>query len=133
MKKIIFVLMFISAGLMTTADATRPLRKSFPVRQSDGTTLMVYRQGNGHFGFYTTTDGIALLRNANGDLCYAEKTDNGLKATSMAAHEADKRGKEENAFLTTRALSAGKAYTHLLQIHSADKPKRASRLAAGSL
>lgn len=132
MKKIIFVLMFISAGLMTTADATRPLRKSFPVRQSDGTTLMVYRQGNGHFGFYTTTDGIALLRNANGDLCYAEKTDNGLKATSMAAHEADKRGKEENAFLTTRALSAGKAYTHLQQIHLADKPKRASRLAAGS-
>lgn len=116
MKKTIYTLLFAAACMMgQSVMATRPLRKAFAVKQSDGTSVTVYRQGNGHFGFYSTTDGIALLRGANGDLCYAQTGTAGIEATSLIAHNADQRSKEEIAGIEKLNLSANKAFSILLE------------------
>ena len=42
------------------AVAIPPRHVAFPVTQSDGTTIMVYKYGDGRLAFYATTDGLTL-------------------------------------------------------------------------
>ncbi|NPD91885.1 M6 family metalloprotease domain-containing protein [Xylanibacter muris] len=91
------------------AVAIRPLHKAFPLTQSDGTTIMVYKNGDGFLAFYTSVDNKVLVRNANGDLCYAKIVDGRLCPTDVVAHEADARSEAENAFLATYSLKPSEA------------------------
>ena len=98
MKKIFLILVMIVATL--TASAIRPISVAFPHHQSDGTTISAYLHGNGFEAFYTSVDGVILMRDAaTNNLCYATVTDGKLAASSLLAHEADQRSAEETAFV----------------------------------
>lgn len=111
---------FLSALLLVvtlTAGAVRPMHKLFPVKQNDGTTVMLYKNGDGHLAFYTTEDNKVVVRDANGRLCYAEMDGNGkLVATAMAVHNMDERTADEQAFVSTLTLKpSDKALLPLLE------------------
>lgn len=98
MKKIFLILVMVIATL--TASAIRPISVAFPHHQSDGTTISAYLHGNGFEAFYTSVDGVILMRDAaTNNLCYATVTDGKLVASSLLAHEADQRSAEETAFV----------------------------------
>lgn len=81
------------------------LRRSLTRHQSDGTTITVSRIGNAFYGFYSTTDGMALLANADGDLCYTTLSDSGLVVTPVVAHESDARTADELQTVANAATS----------------------------
>lgn len=96
------------------AMATQPLRKLISVVQSDGTRLPVYRRGNGHFGYFATEDGLAVVRGADRTLYYAEATADGtLVPSARIAHAPALRSAGEQAYVRTEALADGKAWTLL--------------------
>lgn len=98
---------FLAAAMLATvmsANAIRAVHKLFPQRQSDGTTVMLYTNGNGHFAFYTTADDQVVVRNSEGTLCYGELKDGELVASGVAVHDIGKRTAEEIAFVAANTL-----------------------------
>ncbi len=55
----------------TLAMATTPLRRTFVHRQPNGEVIKVNKYGNGEYMTYATTEGLPLLLNNEGALCYA--------------------------------------------------------------
>lgn len=108
MKKTIALL---AAVLFTvlTATAVKPIDKAFPVKQPDGTTVMLFKHGNGHLAFYSTPDSRVVVRNDEGVLCYAELDGAELTATSMVCHDIDERSSDEQAFVATLTLTPNTA------------------------
>ena len=110
--KRLFTFLLLVALVATESFAVRPLQGRFFVRtQSDGTQIVVQRLGDGHNGvaFYATQDGIALVPNANGDLCYASAKGNRLIASGYIAHEAPQRSSAEQTYVSASALDAHRA------------------------
>lgn len=105
MKKIVMAALLLAMTL--TASAIRPIHKLFPVKQSDGTTVMLYKNGDGHLAFYTTEDDKVVVRNDDGKLCYGELVDGKLVASAMAVHNMAERTAEENAYVSTITLKPG--------------------------
>lgn len=97
-------------GICQQAEATGPVRRTFTVKQSDGTTLQVQKQGNGRFSYYTTTDGWTLLRDAGGDFRYARQVGGGLQMLDRTAHSPEMRGEEEQRWVADSALASDRAY-----------------------
>ncbi len=128
MFKKILPLFLLALSLSQTAEAVQPLRRYVPMRQSDGTVIEVCKSGNHRFAFYTTRDGYALMPGAGGDLCHATVTADGIMATSVVAHEADRRTAAETATL----LSATAAYAHLEKLHPAPVFVRDTRSSAST-
>lgn len=110
MKKILS-LFVVTFALVLTVGAVRPQKRAFTIKQSDGTSITVYRHGDGHTGvvFYTTLDGIALVQNSKGDLCYAQPADGRLRATELIAHNDGQRSSAEQAFIQQNPLNAKQA------------------------
>lgn len=105
MKKTIF--MAIAALAMSmSAHAIRAVHELFPQKQSDGTTVMLYTNGDGHLAFYSTADEHVVVRNAEGTLCYAELKEGKLVATAVKVHNLGERTAEEKAFLAVNNLKA---------------------------
>ena len=96
---------------MLQAFAIPPRRVAFPFTQSDGTTIMVYKCGDGHLAFYATTDGLTLQENENGDLCYARLENGHAIPTDVVAHEASLRTSDEAAFIEKNVLRVEDAMT----------------------
>ena len=71
MKNKITLLLLISILSTIVAGATPPVRKFYGHRQPDGSVAMIQKHGNGHYIFYSTAEGIPLLLNERGTLCYA--------------------------------------------------------------
>ena len=118
MRKITLVLL---ALVMTAGQlfAANPMRRLFPVSQSDGTEVMVNRVGNGIVGFYATPDGWALVRNAAGDLCYACFDKSGdFVASDVVAHDEDARTAVEADYVKQSAITASDAFNRLTQSDS---------------
>ena len=109
--------------LAPAAWSTPPLRKLFTVRQSDGSTLTVRKQGNGRFGYLVTTDGLALLCNAAGDVCYAELAGDSLRPTAVLAHDVALRSQTEQQFAGENAVSSQLAYATLSQKMTSLRPQ----------
>ena len=59
--------------------------------QSDGTTITVRLCGDENMHYYLTEDGVPLLRDANGDFCYADALGFSLKSSGVVAHEQARR------------------------------------------
>ncbi len=131
MKKKNLLLLLLALCMVQTTIATTPMRKVFGAKQSDGTSVTVQKMGNGHFGFYVTTDGMALLRNAAGDLCYAALTENGLEATTVMAHNEALRSEGERQIVAQRAVSASDALEHLMKMQPAERRVQSMPLAVG--
>lgn len=64
MKKLFLSALLLASAL--TAGAVRPMHKLFPVKQNDGSVVMLYKNGDGHLAFYTTEDDKVVVRDANG-------------------------------------------------------------------
>jgi M6 family metalloprotease-like protein len=91
------------------AFATPPLRRTFTHKQSNGEVLKVQKHGNGHFVMYTLEDGVPLLANEKGDLCYVIKQNGRAVASSTVASAKGVRGKSE--FITSSAEVANLLHT----------------------
>ena len=120
MRKKLLVLLVGLVGLFAESNATSPLRRYYPVKQSDGTSIHVMKQGNGRFVFYATKDGAALVRGENGDLQYAKVDADGLSSTGILAHEIHLRTSVEQHLLSNNLLTVNKAYRWLDRKFSAD-------------
>ena len=96
-KSITLVLMALLFTLK--AAAIQPFPRYFTDSQSDGTTITVRAHGDGHVAFFTTKDDQILVRNSNGDLCYAVFMGNKLVPSQFIAHEVGQRTPAELEFL----------------------------------
>lgn len=124
MKKTIFMAMAALAMSMSV-HAIRAVHELFPQRQSDGTTVMLYTNGDGHLAFYSTADDHVVIRNAEGTLCYAALKDGKLVATGVKVHNLGERTVEEKAFLASNQLKAtDKALVPLLAKHNDETAAR---------
>ena len=95
---------FFALAIGMSLHAVRAVHKLFPQRQSNGTTVMLYTNGDGRLAFYTTADDQVVVRDSNGTLCYAELKDGVLVPTSVVVHNIDERSVEEKAFVLSNKL-----------------------------
>lgn len=96
-KLLIFTIAFVWALAVSAVPANR---KPFVVKQSDGTMLSIVLQGDEALHFFTTLDGKYVVKDTNGDYCYATfSQDSGFLSTGIVAHEKEKRSDAENEFL----------------------------------
>lgn len=98
-----------SIALAVSLWAIPARRMTQIVKQPDGTSISITLQGDEHFHYLSTTDGLPLFRTATGSYCYATISGNTLKPSSVVAHEASLRTEDELHFLsqsvpTTAAL-----------------------------
>lgn len=123
MKKKQILTALAACFLTTTVWGTQPLRRPFTVKQADGTTLTVSKRGNSRFHYLVTTDGLALLPDAAGNLCYAELAGDSLRPSAVVAHETDGRTPAELAFVAGSAITSSTAYATLSQKTAALQPR----------
>lgn len=98
-----------AATLALGASATVPQRRTLTCQQPDGTSLTLTMEANGRYATFTTTDGIALLRNSEGHYCYAQLTDHELVSTGRIAHEVADRSAEEQTWVASLCLTQTEA------------------------
>ncbi|MBR4297937.1 MAG: M6 family metalloprotease domain-containing protein [Bacteroidaceae bacterium] len=84
MKKFTFSLLAL-LFIAQAAIATPPMRRSYVRKQSNGECLVVNKHGNGHFVMYTLENGMPLLANEKGDLCYVVLQDGRAVASTTLA------------------------------------------------
>ncbi len=117
MKKLLsFILLFVWAVSLYAIPANR---KPSVVKQSDGTMLSVILKGDEVMSFYTTLDGKYIVREYNGDFCYATfSSDGGFVSTGVIAHDKEKRNDVENELLSGMdydAMKVAVSKTHKLR------------------
>lgn len=105
MKKFLLMVAMVMTAVMSIATV-RPVNEAFPVKQSDGTTVMLYKHGAGFHAFYTTLDAQVVVRNGEGTLCYAQYDGESLTATAVVCHDIDERTADEQAFVASNTLRA---------------------------
>lgn len=98
MKKILFVLLALFVAI--SAFAAPAYRKPFTVKQSDGTELTVVLAGDEALHYYATADGMPLVKEANGDYCYATFDGGAFVSTKQLAHNSARRSVAENEMLS---------------------------------
>lgn len=95
-----------SLALAVSLWAIPARRMTQIVKQPDGTSLSITLQGDEHFHYISTTDGLPLFRTATGAYCYATINGKTLKPSSMIAHEASLRTNEELQFISQSVPTA---------------------------
>ena len=99
MKRIYLFLMILCAAVSMIAAPA--YRKSFNVKQSDGSELSVILAGDESFHYYMTLDGKPLVKEDDGDFVYASFSDEGLfEPTNVLAHNEGNRGLLEKSLLS---------------------------------
>lgn len=97
-KFLSFILLFVLAVSVFAVPANR---KPFVVKQSDGTMLSVVLNGDEAMSFYTTLDGKHIVKEDNGDFCYATfSSEDRFVSTGVIAHDKEKRNDVENELLS---------------------------------
>jgi len=132
MKKFfaLFSLLLLASPLL---HATAPVRYVKTYKQSDGTEIKISINANGRFTTYTTADGLALVRNASGDFCYATQQAGDLVSTEIIAHETNLRSQSETAKLSSlHPLKLTEANTLLETLNPRPTLHRTSRVAAST-
>ena len=114
MKKILIPLLGLLCAFNCWAVKSDP--SPVDVLQSDGTTLTIVQHGDEYFHYYTTLDGILLVQRNKGYYIGTVDEQGTLSATTLLAHNADRRSAEEirQASLQDRAafLAAGEALSN---------------------
>ena len=117
MKKICIIMMMM---LGTVTSWARPgYTKPVDVIQPDGTTLTLMMRGDEYLSFMTTTDGYTVIQGEDGYYRYAEKTDDGLKATAFIARNPGQRQADEQTFLASQKKNVHAAMTASALEHKA--------------
>jgi M6 family metalloprotease-like protein len=89
--------MALYCGLIQAVPAWHGLQQ---VLQPDGSTLTIQLHGDEYLNYATTADGYTIIKNAQGYYVYAKQQPDGqLSASTLVAHDADKRHADELAFL----------------------------------
>ena len=103
-----FVVTLLLALTALTTYAVRPLRIAMSAHQSDGSTVIVYKEGESRLGiaFHVTTDDIVVVKDAKGDFCYARLVEGKLEPSEVMAHDVEARSAEEKAWLDSNRISA---------------------------
>ena len=107
-----YILLLVAALVTLSTFAAPAYRKPFTVKQSDGTELTVVLTGDESLHYYATADGKPLVKEANGDYCYATFNDGAFVSTKCLAHDSAKRGVVEKVLLSSidyQAMKAGVA------------------------
>lgn len=104
-----FLLFVVAAFVMVSAFAAPAYRKPFTVKQSDGTELTVMLTGDEALHYYVTADGKPLVKEVNGDYCYAKFSNGGFVSTKCLAHNSAVRSAAEREVLSLIDFSAMKA------------------------
>ena len=107
MKKILLVLLTIFVAI--SAFAAPAYRKPFIVKQSDGTELTVMLTGDEALHYFVTEDGLPLVKEANGDFCYATFSGDTFVSTKCLAHNGAVRSLSEKAMLSSLDFTAMEA------------------------
>ena len=115
MKKILLALL--AVFVVVSAFAAPAYRKPFTVKQSDGTELTVILTGDEALHYFITEDGMPLVKEANGDFCYAFFENGAFVSTKSLAHNLSVRSVSENALLSSMDFTAIK--TDVLKASSA--------------
>ena len=104
-----FLLFVVAAFVLVSAFAAPAYRKPFTVKQSDGTELTVMLTGDEALHYYATADGKPLVKEVNGDYCYAKFSNGGFVSTKCLAHNSAVRSAAEREVLSSIDFSAMKA------------------------
>ena len=95
MKRFLSIMM---CAMMAIATHAVPAMKFVrQVQQPDGTTLSITLVGDEFLGFYTTTDGVPVMQNAQGAYVYARQMQGIFQPTATLAHDAMQRNAAEQA------------------------------------
>ncbi len=121
----LFALLFASA-LPSFAQHNR---RTMSLRQGDGLRVTLNYVGTPLYGCNSTTDGLAVVRGADGFYYYAAQTAEGLVATDVQAHNPAERGTDEQEFV---AVSAVKTSAAIKLLSSLNPQPAVSRLRAAS-
>lgn len=81
-------------------------REWMTVTQSDGSSLRVRLCGDENAHFYLTEDGVPLVREADGDFCYATAIGFALASSGVTAHDSLGRSPEELRHVATATAAA---------------------------
>ena len=120
MKKILFLLIF--ALVATSSFASKANSLPAVVPQPDGTMLTVLLQGDENISWYTTTDGMLLVKRGNGYYVAQVKADGSLVASSLLAHGPAMRGTEETNMMLLQDKTKFAKYSSKLLGQSGELP-----------
>lgn len=101
-----FITFALAAAMAIGVSAVPARRAKHVVTQPDGTTLCITLQGDEHFHYFATTDGVPVVRTADGSFRYAQLQGTALKASALVAHEAAQRSADELSFISTTGLNS---------------------------
>lgn len=109
MNRIFITLAFGWIAVMMWAVPANPRPMDYV--QPNGDTITIRLVGDEHFHFHTTVDGMLIAKDAKGYYCYAKWTEQEAdgkrywvaKPTGRKAHNADKRRKCEQRWVTKQA------------------------------
>lgn len=129
MRRIILLVLAVFVTLFSFAAPAR--RIPVKVKQSDGTEMSVVLNGDESFHFYSTLDGIPLVKEINGDFSYARLNEDGdFVSTELLAHEVENRTLFEESLLESFDIDAVKEKTNSLFMERSASHRAAMR--AGS-
>lgn len=80
---------------MAIMAEVRPIFRKVTIKQTDGSIISANYIANSRYCFYTTTDGRILLRDDNGNLCYAKQTGHRLVNTGIIVHDEHQQDERE--------------------------------------
>ena len=103
MKKIISILLLLT--MVVSVFAAPANRAALSYKQSDGTVLYVMLNGDEAFHYYSTLDGVPVVKDGD-NYCYALLSDdNVLVSTGCVAHNEGVRNLEEQAIIDANKFS----------------------------
>lgn len=103
-KRLLSLSMVFAFAMGMSAIPARRVHKT--ITQPDGTQLTITLQGDEHLHYFTTTDGLPIVRTTDGSFRYAQLNGSRLTASSVIAHNVDIRSNDENDFIKGHAISA---------------------------
>ena len=93
MKRLSIIICLVAISIISWAAKAN--RKPFTVTQTDGTQITVILNGDEHFSWYATTDGILLTRNGNNFYIADIDAEGNLRSTMQLAHNPQERSADE--------------------------------------
>lgn len=104
MKKLLFTALLLLCAVTTWAG--KAVSRPFTATQPDGTQLTFFLRGDEHFSWTATADGALLVQVDNAYYVAKTNTDGSLTATTLLAHNADKRTEAEQAAIDAQDTEA---------------------------
>ena len=101
MKKILLSITFALTGIIS-GFAAKAHSGVTTIKQSDGSELTIRLNGDEHYSWYTTTDGVLLVQVGSNYYIAQVETDGTLKATPQLAHNAGERGAVEEQVINNQ-------------------------------